>query len=166
MKTISKSLLTAAILTTAPAMENQPAAWDAVTFSCSSEDHPVTVVIKAQESLTTIKLTVEGKVISVPGEELSGFDHVQLSSTRLLLGEDYYGEIAEDEKPIPHQIIQLKYGPKSSFGEYAVVQFLFHSGSYQFRTSLTQKTANTWEESQKYPGEDPVMLGTTTKPSN
>jgi len=165
MKNLPKTILTTGVLAACLVMGNQPAAWTSVTFTSAQDDAPLTVSLKAEDALSSVTIVADGKTLSVPEEELEAIDLPQLETAKLLLGEDYYGAIEEGEEPIPHQIIEMSYGTKSDFGTYAIVKFLFHSGAYQFQTSLTQKTPTTWVETQKYPGEDSIELGTATKPA-
>jgi len=159
---LTSSLLIAASLSLANA-EDVSKPWSSVSFKVLHNTTAASVNLVAEKDLTKVNLSLIGTSLDVPESELEEIDKPMLDSAQLLFGEDWYGEWKEGEKPIPHFIIKMSYGKKSKFGNAPTVSFLFHSGKYQEKIVLIQKTKTVWEEFRKSPGEEAVMTGTTTR---
>lgn len=138
--------------------------WAAVTFSVVETDAAATVKIEGGETLKKVNLSLIGKSLDIPEAEMAGIDHPMLDTAQLYFGEDWYGEWKEGEKPTPHFVIEMSYGERSKFGNHSTVKFLFHSGKFQERITSIQKTETVWEIITKYPGEEPIVTGTATRP--
>lgn len=147
----------------ATADENRSLPWDHLVFGVPLEQGRAEVEIKAGEP-GQIALKLVGSTLEVPAAELEGLDALRLDSARLLVGEGYYGPITEDEEAIPHYIVEMEYGELSEHGGYPTARFLFHSGAYQERILWTRTSGNTWKETRKAPAEDPIEMGTITRP--
>lgn len=166
MKAFLIPSLCTAFLGTLTGAENETKPWDKVIFSVPLDKDAANVMAEGIDKLKKVQIQflLSGKTVSVPAEELEGIDSPRLHTAQLLLGADYYGPVSENEELVPHYIVQLEYGKESEFGGYTVVQFLFHSGSYQERIVAVRVSPQMWTETRKFPGEEPIETGTITRP--
>ena len=146
----------------ATADENRPGNWESVTFTVTDQETKASAKLEGTDKLSKAVLSLNGKLMEIPEEELAEIENPQLGTADILFGEGYYGPVKDDEEPIPHCVIELEFGERSAFGNYSKVTFLFHSGAYQEQTVMVQETEVLWKNFQKYPGEDPIEVGTTT----
>lgn len=147
------------------ANENTPGTWDSVTFKVTYEESKASVKLeRAEDKLASVLLSLNGKLLEIPAAEIADIENPLLESAQLLFGEGYYGPVEDDEEAVPHCVIEVAFGERSSFGKHSLVKFLFHSGAYQQRTVLIQDTETVWKNYLKYPGEAAMQVGTTTFP--
>ena len=104
--------------------------------------------------LASIEVTIDGKTVSVPKEELEGMEDVDLRSLRLITPVGNGGPIPPNA-PKGHLVVSLNYGPTKYHVKKAREQivpvmscarFNFESGSYSERETClpTQNYKNTW----------------------
>ena len=119
--------------------------------------------------LAAIEVTVDGKTVIVPKEELEGIEDVDLSSLKLITPVGNGGPIPPNS-PKGHLVVSLSYGPlkhhvKKARGQIIPVmscaRFNFESGSYTERETClpTQNYKNLWRFSLKSVGAIQVPNG-------
>jgi|GEM_PF-6921129 len=163
MKRLLPTFIGSLLVAASPASD-QAKPWDRVSFEVPTEVARAAVTAEGGEALTMLTLKLGDTTMHVPAEELEAIAEPKLETAQLLFGEGYYGPVEEGEEPIPHYLIEMEYGSPTEFGLPTTVRFLFHSGAYQERIVLTPTSPNTWGESRKAPGEEPIDTGTITRP--
>ena len=163
MRTLLTLLLLVTLRVPALASEDLPSPWSSVSFKVPRPGGDALVEINGLELLSKVVLTIGEHKFEVPTAEFDGIDAPQLHTAQLLFGAYWHLVRSEDETPPPYYLVQMRYGREQQFGEYPLVQFLFHDGKYQERQQKIRSSGNTWRWIEKPIGSESAPSGTTTR---
>ena len=143
------------------ATEDVSRPWLSVVFVVDTPNGKVEAKLESDGArLTRIVLTMGGEKYEIPASELRDIVRPQIRTSELFFGA--YG-MSYDKNNIPYLFIQLRFGENPLFGEFPIVQYLFHSGQYQSRTITVKTSDGNWQDYEKKRGQSEVPQGRKTK---